>query len=151
MRRLTLLALLLITIFSCNNSNQKSNSMDNSATNKTIIEQYFKQFNNHEWQKMADMYIDQPEMKDPSYGIKNIYLTKADILKKYSELNQMIPDVHDHVINMYHSGNNVIVEFESSGTAPDGSKFKLPICTIFEIKNGKITKDFTYYDNFEDK
>lgn len=151
MIRLTFLALLFITLFSCNNSKQNSVSMDNSATNKIIIEQYFKHFNKHEWQRMAEMYIEQPEMKDPAYGVKNVKMTKADIVKKYSELNQMIPDVHDSVINMYHSGDNVIVEFESSGTAPDGSKFTLPICTIFEIKNGKITKDLTYYDNFEEK
>jgi len=151
MIRLTFLALLFITLFSCNNSKQNSVSMDNSATNKIIIEQYFKHFNKHEWQRMAEMYIEQPEMKDPAYGVKNVKMTKADIVKKYSELNQMIPDVHDSVINMYHSGDNVIVEFESSGTAPEGSKFTLPICTIFEIKNGKITKDLTYYDNFEEK
>lgn len=74
---------------------------------------------------------------------------KADIAKKHSELNQMIPDVHDSVLNMYHYDDKVIVGFESSGTAPDSSKFILPFCTIFEIKNGKITKDLTYYDNFE--
>jgi predicted SnoaL-like aldol condensation-catalyzing enzyme len=151
MKRIIFLGLLLVTLFACNNSNQNSNTMENSAANKKIIEQYFKHFNSHEWQKMADMYIDQPEMKDPAYGIKNVKMTKADIVKKYSELNQMIPDVQDNVINMYYSGDNVIVEFESSGTAPDGSKFTLPICTIFEIKEGKITKDLTYYDNFEEK
>ncbi len=151
MIRFTFLTLLLVTLFSCNNSKQNSISMDNSATNKTIIEQYFKHFNNHEWQKMADMYIENPEMKDPAYGIKNVKMTKTDIVKKYGELNQMITDVQDKVINIYHSRDNVIVEFESSGTAPDGSKFVLPICTIFEIKNGKITKDLTYYDNFDEK
>lgn len=82
---------------------------------------------------------------------QNIKMTKANIVKKYDEINQMIPDVHDKVIKIYHSDNNVIVEFESSGTAPDDSKFVLPICTIFEIIKGKITKDFTYYDNFEEK
>lgn len=150
MVRFTLSSLLLVILFSCDNSKQNSNSMENSGANKAIIEQYFKHFNSHEWQKMADMYIEQPEMKDPAYGIKNVKMTKADIVKKYSELNQMIPDVHDTVVNMYHTGDNVIVEFESSGTAPDGSKFVLPICTIFEIKDGKITKDLTYYDNFEE-
>jgi ketosteroid isomerase-like protein len=142
---------LLLTIFSCNNSKQNINNMENTNSNKALIEQYFKHFNNHNWQSMADMYIEEPEMKDPAYGLKNIKMKKEAILKKYTELNQMIPDVHDNVINMYHAGDNVIVEFESSGTAPDGNKFVLPICTIFEIKNGKITKDLTYYDNFEEK
>jgi predicted SnoaL-like aldol condensation-catalyzing enzyme len=152
MLRLTYVTLSVLLLLSCNSSNQQNvNGMDNSTANKAIIEQYFKHFNNHDWQKMADMYIDKPEMKDPSYGVKTIISTKADIVKKYSELQQMIPDVHDSVINTYYAGDNVIVEFESSGTAPDSTKFVLPICTIFEIKDGKITKDFTYYDNFEEK
>ena len=45
----------------------------------------------------------------------------------------------------------MIVEFISTGTAEDGSQFELPICTIFTIENGKITKDFTYYDNFNEE
>jgi hypothetical protein len=55
------------------------------------------------------------------------------------------------VIQTYPSGDkHIIVEFVSSGTAPDSSKFELAICTIFTIENGLITKDFTYFDNFED-
>ncbi len=38
--------------------------------------------------------------------------------------------------------DNMVVEFLSIGTAPDGSKFRLPICTVFEIKNEKISKGF---------
>ncbi|MBX7262129.1 MAG: nuclear transport factor 2 family protein [Chitinophagales bacterium] len=53
-----------------------------------------------------------------------------------------------YIVNIYHANEHVIVEFLSKGTAPDGMKFTLPICTIFKIKNGKIVKDFTYYDNF---
>ncbi len=43
--------------------------------------------------------------------------------------------------------DNMLVEFISIGTAPDGSKFRLPICTVFEIKMKKFQKDLTYYDN----
>ena len=42
----------------------------------------------------------------------------------------------------------MIVEFVSTGTAPDGTKFELPIVSIFTIEEGMITKDWTYYDNF---
>jgi len=73
------------------------------------------------------------------------------IIEKYSELNKLFPNLHDQVIQMYPSGDNhIIVEFVSSGTAPDSSKFELPICTILTIENGMITKDFTYFDNFEE-
>ncbi|WP_198412578.1 nuclear transport factor 2 family protein [Kaistella antarctica] len=54
------------------------------------------------------------------------------------------------MIQIYPSGNqHIIVEFISRGTAPDNTKFELPICTIFTIENGLITKDFTYYDNLD--
>ncbi len=115
--------------------------------NKSLIENYFNYFNQHDWKSMSELYVDTAEMKDPSIGIENIKMTKADIVAKYTELEKMIPDVHDSIINTYSMGNNVVVEFVSTGTAPDGTTFKLPICTVFEIKDGKITKDLTYYDN----
>ena len=78
--------------------------------------------------------------------------TRQQIIDKYSELNKVFPDLHDEVIQTYPSGDkHIIVEFISTGTAPDNSKFELPICTIMTIENGIITKDFTYYDNFEEE
>ncbi len=152
MRKIIFLFTMLVGLGSYQNSTtQNSEKMDNSEKNKTLIEMYFQHFNNHDWEKMAGMYTETAVLKDPAYGIKSVQMTQADIIKKYKELNTMIPDVHDQVIAMYHAGDNVVVEFVSSGTAPDSTKFELPICTIFEIKKGLITKDFTYYDNFGDE
>ena len=118
--------------------------------NQVLIEHYFNHFNNHNWQKMAELYIEKAEFKDPSLGNGIVKMTRAEIKAKYSELNQVFPDIHDKVIKTYPSGDkNITVEFVSSGTAPDGSSFKLPICTIFTIENGKITQDFSYFDNFD--
>ena len=97
------------------------------------------------------MYVPVSDFKDPSLGQGIVKQSRNQILEKYSALNELFPDLKDEIISIYPSGDkNVIVEFISSGTAPDGSKFQLPICTIFTIENGKITKDFTYYDNFEE-
>jgi len=117
--------------------------------NEEIIKQYFEHFNAHDWSKMADMYSATAEFKDPSLGPGLVKQTRAQVIKKYGELSQQFADVKDKVIAVYPSGDeHIIVEFISSGTAPDQSKFKLPICTIFTIKKGLITQDFTYYDNF---
>jgi ketosteroid isomerase-like protein len=119
--------------------------------NEQLIKQYFDHFNSHEWTKMADMYADSAEFKDPSLGHGIVKQTKEQIIEKYGQLTEVFPDLHDQIIQIYPSGEkNVIVEFMSSGTDPDGSKFELPICTIFTIENGVITKDFTYYDNFDE-
>ena len=73
-------------------------------------------------------------------------------IDKYSQLSKIFPNLHDQVVQIYPSGDShIIVEFVSSGTAADGTKFELPICTILTVENGLITKDFTYFDNFNEE
>jgi ketosteroid isomerase-like protein len=141
--------ILIVLFISCNK--QKEKNMETS-NNEKLMETYFKYFNNHDWEKMANMYIESAEFKDPTLGKGIVKQTRKEIIEKYSELNKIFPDLNDKVIHTYLSGDNhIIVEFVSNGTAPDNSKFELPICTIFTIENGMITKDFTYFDNFEEK
>ncbi len=98
------------------------------------------------------MYTETADFKDPSLGAGIVIQTRRQIEEKYAELNKTFPDLHDKVVQIYPSGEkHIIVEFISTGTAPDNSKFELSICTIFTIENGLITKDFTYFDNFEEE
>jgi predicted SnoaL-like aldol condensation-catalyzing enzyme len=121
---------------------------ESAGNNEKMIKKYFEHFNKHEWDKMAGMYADTADFKDPSLGQGMVKQTRAQIVKKYGEMSQMFPDVKDEVISIYPSGDkHIVVEFVSTGTAPDSSRFTLPICTIFKIDNGLITQDFTYYDN----
>lgn len=133
-------------LISCSNSNDKI-----QAENEKLIDTYFKLFNEHKWKELSELYVENAEFKDPSFGNGIVKQSKAEFVKKYTELNHVFPDLKDKVIQVYPSGDkNIIVEFVSTGTAPDQSKFELPISTIFTIENGKITRDFTYYDNFEE-
>lgn len=137
-------------IISCNNQNQ-TKTMD-ITKNEKLIKQYFEHFNNHNWKKMAEMYKETADFKDPSLGQGIIQQSRKQIENKYAELNSIFPDLKDSIVQIYPSGeNHIIVEFVSTGTAADNSKFELPICTIFTIENGLITKDFTYFDNFEEE
>lgn len=123
----------------------------NVAKNQKLITRYYAHFNAHQWEDMANMYTKVSEFKDPSLGHGVIKQTRQQIIDKYTQLNQLFPNIKDEVVHMYPSGNNhLVVEFVSTGTAPDGTTFELPICTIFTIENGKIIKDFTYYDNEEE-
>jgi ketosteroid isomerase-like protein len=149
MKKILITLSAIITLISCNNQDQKSTT---ATDNEKLVKQYFEYFNNHEWTKMANMYSDISEFKDPSLGQGIVKQTRQQIIDKYSELNRVFPDLHDQVIQIYPSGDkHIIVEFVSSGTAPDNSKFELPICTILTIENGIITKDFTYFDNFDEQ
>lgn len=143
--------LLLFAFFIFSSCNQTNNTM-NSTANEKIVNQYFEHFNKHEWAKLSEMYVENAEFKDPSLGLGIVKQTRQQFVKKYAELHSVFPNLKDRVVHIYPSGEkNIIVEFISTGTAEDGSQFELPICTIFTIENGKITKDFTYYDNFNEE
>lgn len=147
-KHLVTILLTTLTLVSCHSVDHKSMVSNN---NVKLVKSYFEHFNKHDWAKMAGMYAETAEFKDPSLGKGAVIQKREQIIKKYSELSEQFPDVKDRVLNIYPSGDkNVIVEFVSTGTASDNSKFELPICTIFTIENGLITKDFTYYDNFQE-
>jgi ketosteroid isomerase-like protein len=142
MKNLILILSLLFIAFTC------KKEANQSSENQAIIKKLYEYFNKHEWQKMADLYVETTDFKDPSFGTEITKQTRQQTVQKYSEMEKMFPDIRDEVVQMYDSGNDVVVvEFVSTGTAPDGTKFKMPICSIYTIENGKIAKDFTYYDN----
>lgn len=147
MRTLTLL--FAVVLAACQPNPPKHAGGDMNPTE--FVRTYFDTFNQHDWQKLASIYSPTAEFKDPSLGPGIVKQSRDQFVKKYSELSDTFSDVKDTVVSVYPSGDkHIIVEFVSSGTAPDGTKFELPICTIFEIENGLITKDYTYYDNFEE-
>ncbi len=149
MKKILSLFILAFALISCNDQKQKSMS---TTDNKKLVKQYFEHFNNHVFVKMANMYADTTDFKDPSLGQGIVKQTRQQTIEKYTELAKIFPDLHDQVIQTYPSGDNhIIVEFVSSGTGPDKVKFEVAICTIFTIENGLITKDFTYFDNFEEE
>lgn len=144
MKKIMSLGFVILVFYSCVNSNTSA------IDNEKIVLQYYAYFNQHQWQKMAQMYSEKAAFKDPSLDPGIVVQTRKQIAKKYAELASLFPDIHDAIVNVYPSDDkHIVVEFISTGTAPDQSKFTLPICTIFTIENGLITKDFTYYDNFE--
>lgn len=149
MKKIMPILITTIALISCNNQTSKNIV---TSENEKIVRQYYEYFNHHDWVKMAGMYVEVSDFKDPSLGQGIVKQTRQQIIEKYTGLSDMFPDVNDNIIQIYPSGDkHIIVEFISTGTTPDGTKFKLPICTIFTIENGKITKDFTYYDNFEEE
>lgn len=148
MKKSIIVLLATLSLLACNNQVAKVSS---SADNEKLVKQYFEHFNKHEWSKMANMYAEVAEFKDPSLGQGIVKQTRQQIIDKYTELNKVFPNLHDQVVQVYPSvDKHIVVEFVSSGTAQDGSKFELPICTILTIENGIIIKDFTYFDNFEE-
>jgi ketosteroid isomerase-like protein len=147
MKKSILYFILITSLFSCTDSSNKT-----TQNNEQLIHLYFDHFNKHNWKKLAEMYAENADFKDPTLGQGIVKQTRQQMIQKYSELNKIFPDLHDEIVQIYPSSDKyIVVEFVSSGTATDNSKFELPICTIFTIDNGLITKDFTYFDNFDEQ
>lgn len=141
---------LAILISSCGDGPQVKINTDTGKTER-LVRKYFDHFNKHEWTELAAMYTDSADFKDPSLGTEKVKQTKKQIEDKYKALEEIFPDINDEIVNIYPSENNkIIVEFISTATLPDKTKFKLPICTIFSFEGDLIKEDFTYYDNSEE-
>lgn len=147
MKLLLYIVLVSLSLLSACTSEQPADPLT-AERNIAVAKQVFVHFNDHQWKAMAALYADTAEFKDPSFGTGIVRQTREQTEKKYAEMESMFPDIRDDIVRVYPSGaHHVIVEFVSSATAPNGDRWSLPICTIFEIRNGMIVKDFTYYDN----
>lgn len=120
---------------------------DLTNPNIKVAMQMFAAFNQHDWKKMANYYIEEAQFLDPAYGTEYVKKRREEIIVKYAGMEKMSPDIHDEIAGVYASGDKVIVEFVSSGSLKNGEKWSLPICSILTIKQGKIIKDATYYNN----
>ncbi|HEY9257039.1 nuclear transport factor 2 family protein [Chitinophaga sp.] len=139
--------LYLLLVLSFAGCVQPGGKISLANANTVVVKELFDAFNDHDWTRMAACYKDTATFLDPSLGLEPVQHTRAATIKKYQELQQMFPDVQDEVVNMYGDKNHITVEFVSFGTGADGKKWKLPMCTVFTVEDGKIVKDNTYYDN----
>jgi ketosteroid isomerase-like protein len=120
---------------------------DGSSGNLATTKAMFAAFNRHEWDKMASYYSEPASFLDPSFGPAYVNKTRQETASKYADMMSIFPDIHDEIVGIYPSGDKVTVEFISTGTAADGTKFRLPIVTVLTFQDGVIVKDATYYDN----
>jgi ketosteroid isomerase-like protein len=142
MRQLAILTFSFLMITGCSNTQQRQ-----EEENIAVVKGMFEAFNRHDWQDMADHYADNATFLDPSFGIDYVSQTKEELVKKYSDMEAVFPDIHDEVVTLFARENRVAVEFVSTGKSGDSLSFRLPISCVLTIENGKIIKDANYYNN----
>src|SRR4051812_46879619 len=65
MKRIFPLFVIAFVLVSCNNPTQQTKR---STDNEKLVQQYFEYFNKHDFVKMANMYAETADFKDPSLG-----------------------------------------------------------------------------------
>jgi hypothetical protein len=68
MKNILLFALVFI-IVSCKQNEEKPLFQNNFAQNEKIARELFIHFNNHDWRKMANLYSEKAEFKEPASGM----------------------------------------------------------------------------------
>lgn len=132
------LSVLVLLLIACSNQRE---------ANITATKKLYEHFNAHDWKAMADMYVENAEFLDPTFGTEYVTQTRQQIVDKYSGLNQMFSDAHDEIKEIYAVDDKVIVQFVATGNSGDSIQLKLPICSVLTFKDGKIVRDASYFDN----
>jgi len=57
--------------------------MTTQAENISIAKSVYEYFNQHDWEKMAELYTDPAEFKDPSFGQEVVQQTRVQTVEKY--------------------------------------------------------------------
>ncbi|MBB6610414.1 nuclear transport factor 2 family protein [Pontibacter sp. Tf4] len=119
-----------------------------------VMQAMFDAFNRHDLVAMQALYADSaifisPEMQEPVIGAHHVKTI-------YGPLFEMAPNVKDVVLHYIHNGDEVAVEFVSTGTVENigpndpaemkGKNFELKIFARLKVKDGKIVEDISYFD-----
>ncbi|MGQ0828527.1 MAG: nuclear transport factor 2 family protein [Bacteroidota bacterium] len=117
--------------------------------NMALAKRSFEAFNKHNWDEHASFFSDTCKYLDPSYGPEYKIVNRKDKSSKYKEMEIKSPDIKDEITDIFASGDKVVVQFISSGTAQTEQgpyKWSLPICCVFTFEKGLIVSDATYYN-----
>ena len=118
---------------------------------KDIVKEYLEAWNNRDFDRMRDLMHrdytytggDGQEQKGPEAG-----LTMSRLFAS------AFPDGRISVINIKEFGDTVLAEFIGRGThkgdlmgiAPTGRSISIPVCDVFEVRDGKIYREREYMD-----
>lgn len=124
-----------------------TSSSGQEEKNSQHVQSMFEAFNRHDWKAMSEHYEDSALFLDPSFGIDYVRQSRNEMITKYTQMEQLFPNIHDKVVTLFAKGDQVTVEFVSTGSSGDSLSFTLPISCVLTLRDQLIVKDATYYNN----
>jgi steroid delta-isomerase-like uncharacterized protein len=112
--------------------------------------------NRHDLGALGKLYADSATIE--SIGFEKIEIGPAGIQNAYTRYFSSTPDLKFEVTKLTLSDQSAVIEYTSTGTMrqseleatiPDymiGKKYTLKNATRIDIKNGKIIREMTYFD-----
>lgn len=124
---------------------------------KQLVKDHFNALNRHDINMLVKDY--DPDVQVTSSGWMGIHNGTRELIFDQTQNFHVSPDLRFDVEHVYFSGDSIItVQYTISGTLTNpakdtpvsviGKKYLLDKCTIFTIRDHKIVKEATYYDQF---
>ena len=117
----------------------------------TIAREYLESFNRRDWDRIRELFAsgysytgsDGEKQQGPEAGLAVVQMWANAFSDAKADIRQI------HV-----AGDVATVEFQASGTqngelmgiAATGRKITMPVCTVLDIRNGKIYAEREYFD-----
>lgn len=130
----------------------KMNTCSSNPTPKQIALKWIEAYNSHNSDTAASIYDENVTNIQLPYG-KTVQGREA-MKKTYENVFQAFPDIQIETVHIIEQDTWVVVEWIFSGTmkgefagySPNGNKFSMRGCEIFQIVNGKILIQHGYWD-----
>lgn len=84
-------------------------------------------------------------VKSRTYPTKESFI--AEVIRPFNA--RLRGGLTPSIRNIYADGDTVIVFFDASGTARDGKPYENTYSWFLDMKDGKITKAFAFFDSIE--
>jgi steroid delta-isomerase-like uncharacterized protein len=146
-----LCALLMVGLFPKNVYSQSKSSTDE---NRKMAMLWIQTINRHDTAALSRFYDNQVQLESPNWeGTKT---GKAELTEIYRRYFSSTPDLRYDLSNVIATDSALVIEYRSYGTllnpeqnAPaymKGKAYSLQNCTRMDIRNGKIIKQSSYFD-----
>lgn len=125
-----------------------------AGTPRDIVEQRFDAMNRHDIGALKALLAD--TVRGESVGWDSVLIGPTRVSEAYKRYFTSSPDLSYRVTRILDAGKSLTVEYTSEGTIEKnepqvpsymrGRHYVLKNCTIFDIDNGKIVHESTYFD-----
>lgn len=156
-KHITLLCLFLLSVslkYSYGQEQTQNEIEDNllNMTPKQTALKWIDAYNSHNADTAASLYDE--KVTNTQFPYAKAAQGREAMRKTYENIFRAFPDIHIEAINIVEQGTWVVVEWTFSGTmqgefaghSPNGNKFNMSGCEIFQIVNGRILTQHGYWD-----
>jgi len=139
------LGLFAAMLFAACNNKPEIPAISQTDASKQLINEHFRYLNDHDLKSLIDQYADKAKIITTDWDGESFGPQGADQI--FHQLFYVSPDAKYLVDNMINTDSTVVVEYDVVGLkekAGSPVRYDIRNCSVFKIKNNKITAEATY-------